>query len=114
MDFEEATQWMPLMPVQQRAEKGGNHRPLSIRPHFCIPADQEVLLPKRRRAPVTLPAEAPLPRVGEVVYLSSTSAWTVSSIVHEWRSPHDLYIEIWLEYAGPARRARRPDFATTQ
>lgn len=82
--------------------------------HLCVPDEQERYLPKRRRAPPTLPPDVPLPRHGEIVYLSSTSAWSVTRVVHEWRSPLDLHIEVWLEYEGPARRRRAPDFMTTQ
>mgnify|MGYP000393730267 CR=1 FL=1 len=82
--------------------------------HLCVPEDQERHLPKRRRAPHCLPLTAPLPRQGEVLYLSSSSAWQVNLVVHEWRSPQDLRIEIWLEWIGSARHARPPGFEVTQ
>lgn len=82
--------------------------------HLCVSDDQERHLPKRRRAPRFLPLTAPLPRVGEVVYLSSSSAWQVDMVVHEWRSPADLRIELWLAWIGNARHARPPGFEVTQ
>lgn len=82
--------------------------------HMCVADDQERHLPKRRRAPRFLPLMAPLPRVGEVIYLSSSSAWQVDQIVHEWRSPQDLRIELWLVWIGNARHARPPGFEVTQ
>jgi hypothetical protein len=82
--------------------------------HLCVPDDEEQHLPKRRRAPRYLPAGAPLPRKGEVLYLSSTSAWAVELVIHEWRSPLDLHIEVWLTHLGNARHRRASGFALTQ
>lgn len=82
--------------------------------HLCVPDDQERYLPKRRRAPQYLPPNAPLPRKGEVIYLSSTSAWGVNLVIHEWRSPVELRVEIWLEHIGAARFGRPSGFALTQ
>jgi len=82
--------------------------------HLCIPEDQMVHAPKRRRAPHTLPEGAPLPRVGDFIYLASTSAWVVRRVVHDWRSPCELKIEVWLDWMGNARYARHVDFALTQ
>jgi hypothetical protein len=99
----------------EREPRGSQpERDLHIKVHFCIPDDQSPHMPKRRRAPVNLPAQAPLPRVGEFVYLSSTSGWVVTHLVHEWRSAHDLRIEIWLDHVGGARDARHPHFQMTQ
>ena len=86
----------------------------NVRVHLCIPDDQERHLPKRRRAPQFVPPDVPMPRVGEVIYLSSTSAWMVSRLIHEWTSAVDLRIEIWLEWVGSARHSRPPGFAMTQ
>jgi hypothetical protein len=80
---------------------------LTVSRHFCIPDDQERFLPGRRRAPRHLPPDAPMPRVGEIVYLSSSSAWLVVSVIHEWRNLRELRVEIWLEHVGAAR-LRRP------
>ena len=88
--------------------------PTNISIHLCIPDDQERHLPKRRRAPHFLPLDAPLPATGDVIYLSSTSAWVVRMRIHEWRSPQDLRIELWLEWVGSARHARVAGFAITQ
>lgn len=82
--------------------------------HLCVPEDQEAHLPQRRRTPQFLPLNAPLPRKGDVIYLSSTSAWGVELVIHEWRSPDDLRIEVWLAYVGCARCGRRPGFELTQ
>jgi hypothetical protein len=85
-----------------------------IQIHLCVPDDQERHLPKRRRAPQYLPAMAPLPRVGEVIYLSSSSAWGVELVIHEWRTPHDLRIEIWITHVGSSRHTRPTGFSLTQ
>lgn len=82
--------------------------------HLCVQDDEEHLLPKRRRAPRYLPLSAPLPRKGEVIYLSSTSAWGVELVIHEWRSPADLRVEVWLTHVGSARHKRPPGFELTQ
>lgn len=88
--------------------------PTTLQVHLCIPDDQEQHLPKRRRAPRFLPPDVPLPRVGEVIYLSSSSAWVVRMLIHEWRSASDLRIELWLEWIGSARHARTAGFSLTQ
>lgn len=82
--------------------------------HLCIPDDQERHLPKRRRAPQYVPNDVPLPRVGEVIYLSSSSAWVVRTLIHEWRSSVDLRIELWLEWIGSARQERPAGSSITQ
>lgn len=87
---------------------------LDVTIHLCVQADQEHLLPKRRRAPLLLPVGAPLPRRGEVIYLSSSSAWGVSMVIHEWRAPAVLHIEVWIEHVGNARHARPEGFTLTQ
>lgn len=95
-------------------QEGGLAGGPSITIHFCIPNDQEAHLPKRRRAPHCMPPTVPLPRQGEVVYLSSSSAWGVTMVIHEWRSPSDLRIEVWLEHVGSSRHARPTGFTLTQ
>lgn len=82
--------------------------------HLCIPDDQTRHLPKRRRAPAYLPTNVPLPRVGEVLYLSSSSAWAVAMVIHDWQAPNRLRIEVWLEHVSASRHARPTGFALTQ
>lgn len=81
---------------------------------YCIHHEHASRTPSRRRWPRFLPIGAPLPRRGEYVYLTSTSAWRVENVIHEWRGPHRLHIEVWLDYAGPAHHERTPDFELTQ
>lgn len=81
---------------------------------LCVPADQERHLPRRSRAPQFLPATAPLPRQGEVIYLSSTSAWGVELVIHEWLSPRDLHVEVWITHVDSARHRRPTGFSLTQ
>ena len=73
-----------------------------------------VQLPRRRRAPLFLPMTAPLPRIGEVIYLTSTSAWGVRLVVHEWLAPDDLHVIVWVEHVGATHHAGRAGFAVTQ
>lgn len=87
---------------------------LQVEIELCVPDDQERHLPERRRAPQYLPLSAPLPRQGEVIYLSSSSAWGVELVVHEWRSPVDLRIEVWITHVGTSRQRRQPGFELTQ
>lgn len=82
--------------------------------HLCVPADQEKYLPRRRRTPQFLPAAAPLPRQGEVLYLSSSSAWGVELVIHEWLSPVDLRVEVWITHVGSSRQRRPTGFQLTQ
>lgn len=87
---------------------------VTVRAHFCVPDEQETMLPRRRRAPRFLPGNAPLPRVDELVYLSSTSVWRVVRLVHEWRSIHELRIQVWIEYEGSGHHVGPRDFMRTQ
>ena len=97
-----------------RVPRATRRKPTAVQVHLCVPDDQEVHLPRRRRAPQFLPKTAPLPRIGEIVYLSSTSAWAVITVIHEWQSPHELRIEVWLEHVGSARMHRPTGFSLTQ
>jgi hypothetical protein len=96
------------------APKGETNLAPKITIHLCVPDDQERHLPARRRAPRYLPPTAPLPRQGEVIYLSSSSAWGVTMVIHEWRAPDELHIEVWLEHVGSSRHARPTGFTLTQ
>jgi len=101
------------MPANHTQPPGNSDR-VKVRTVFCVPEDQEKFLPKRRRAPAHLPVNAPLPRQGEVVYLSSSSAWAVSMVIHQWHAPTDLCIEVWLVHVATSRDSRPPGFALTQ
>ena len=81
---------------------------------FCVPEDQLHFLPKRIKAPDVLPLDVPIPRHGEVIYLSPSSAWVVQTVIHEWLSPDTLRIEVWLDHVSSSRRARPTGFALTQ
>lgn len=84
-----------------------------IEARYRVPDDQQRHLPKRQRAPTLLPLEV-LPKVGDVVYLSSTSAWGVELVVHEWLSPFDLSIQVWITHVGPSHARRITGFGVTQ
>lgn len=73
---------------------------------YCFPDDQLPHVPENNRAPTQIPLSAPVPRTGDVVYLSSTSAWIVTTVIHEWRSPTDLIIEVWMDHLGGSRSSR--------
>ena len=102
------------MPNTTLATPARPDTPVTVTVHLCVPDDQAAHVPKRRRAPDVLPTGVPLPRVGELIYMSSSSAWVVHRIVHEWRSTVDLRIEVWLDWLGSARAARHADFSVTQ
>lgn len=86
----------------------------AVEVRYCIPDADKEHLPRRRRHPEIIPPGAPLPRQGDVIYLSSSSAWGVSAIIYEWRSPRDLLVQLWLEHLGNSRAARAPGFTLTQ
>jgi hypothetical protein len=88
--------------------------PPKIEMHICIPDDQAKYLPKRRRAPALLPSAAPLPRQGEVIYLSPSSAWGVAMVVHDWKSADHLRVEIWLTHVTTNGHTRPSGFSLTQ
>lgn len=96
----------PAQPMNKRT-------PPQVHVVFTIPDDQAQFAPKRRRAP-QLMEDIPLPRVGEKVHLSSTSSWSVTDVVHEWRSPIHLVVQVWLNYLGGAHDVRHPSFDLTQ
>lgn len=94
-----AVKHLPVpVPVQQA----------KVEVELCVPDDQLSFLPEHRAAPFMLPANVPVPHKGEVIYISSTSAWGVMMVIHEWRSPLDLRIEVWIEWVGSVRQ-ERPD-----
>ena len=80
---------------------------------LCVPDDQVPHLPslvgtvyaRTSSAGTSLdwPAGAELPKVGEVVYLSSTSAWGVTMVIHERRPGGAIAVQVWLEYVSSAR-----------
>ena len=88
------------------------HTTVSV--HLCVPADQTRHLPRKRRAPDILPSDAPLPKQGDVLYLSATSAWGVQMVVHQWVNERTLRIEVWLQHVSSARDARPTGFMLTQ
>ena len=53
--------------------------PPAARLFFGVPVDEPLrrYLPRRLRAPTVLPTNAPIPRIGERVHLTSISAWDV-------------------------------------
>jgi hypothetical protein len=78
---------------------------------LCVTEDQARYLPRRHAK--MWPNGAPLPRQGEVLYLSSSSAWGVTMVVHELRG-HEVVTEVWLEHVGSSRQMRPTGFALTQ
>ena len=85
----------------------------TVEVHLCIPEDQAKYLPRRRRVPRLWPGSAPLPRQGEVIYLSNTSAWGVSMVLHEWKTETLLRIELWLAHVKTSHN-RPSGFSLTQ
>jgi len=79
-----------------------------VETQLCIMGGEEHHVPDCGKALLArpLPAGAPVPHRGDVVYLTSTSAWGVSLVVHEWLAGGRLRIEVWLEYVGAGRETR--------
>lgn len=100
----------PLAPQMQQPQIAP---PVRVEARYMVPEDQQRLLPRRSRAPQTLPTHA-VPHAGTVVYLSGDSAWVVELVVHEWLSPIDLSVEVWITHVGSLRHARPPGFKLTQ
>lgn len=55
------------------------------------------------------PEGAALPRIGEVIYFTSTSAWGVAMLIHELLPGGRLRVEVWLEHVNAARHYRDPE-----
>lgn len=89
-------------------------QPTQVTVHLCVPEDQKRYLPRRRLAPHMLPLDAPLPKQGDVLYLSTTSAWGVQMVVHQWVDVHTVRIEVWLQHVHSSRDARPTGFMLTQ
>lgn len=75
---------------------------------LCIPEDQYVHLSHGQAVP-SWPEGVPVPRMGEVVYLSSTSAWAVAMVIYELLPGGHMRTEIWLEHVHAARHQRSPE-----
>src|SRR5437868_2551569 len=103
--------WRYLQEVERMVEGRASRKP-QVHVVYVIPEDQQPLAPKRRRAPAVM-EDVPLPRVGEKVHLSSTSSWSVTDVVHEWRSPIHLVVQVFLSYLGGAHDTREPGFELT-
>ena len=78
----------------------------SVQVELCVRPDLVPHLPDYRAAPTMLPLNAPVPRIGEIIYLSSTSAWMVYMVIHEYLSANELHIEVWIDWVGAARHMR--------
>ena len=55
----------------------------------------------------TWPAGVPVPQSGQVIYLTSTSAWAVGIVIHEFVRG-SVRTEVHLEWIGAARLLRDP------
>lgn len=51
--------------------------------HLCISEEQLMHFPSGQAMP-TWPAGVPVPQSGQVIYLTSTSAWAVGIVIHEF------------------------------
>lgn len=81
---------------------------------LCVPDDQQGHLPEDRTAAQLLPPGAPIPRVGEVISLSSAGLWVVQLVIHEWQTPTSLRVEVWLEWVGSSPGKRHQAAPVTQ
>lgn len=83
------------------------------RVRYCVPDDQMTLLPRSAALPTHLTGQAPLPRVGDVVYLAPRSAWGVQLVVFDWSARDSVTIEVWLQHIDITAR-RGGQFPVTQ
>lgn len=90
------------------------HSPIQVEVAICVPDDQTRYAPRRPLAPKFLPPNAPLPRKGEVIYMASESPWVVSLVIHQWRNPWFVRVEVWIEFMGNGRFGRPSGFSLTQ
>jgi hypothetical protein len=75
----------------------------------------EAAQPLPRRGPRFLPPAAPVPQQGDLVYLTSTSAWRVRMLVHEWLALDTLHVHVIVEHVGATHHGNRASFpAATQ
>ena len=81
--------------------------------HLCFPDDQIKYLPEGQVIP-KWPAGVPAPRMGEVIYVTSTSAWAVSLVIHEIINGGGMRVEVWLEWVGPVHHRRDAECNFTQ
>ena len=82
--------------------------------HLCFPDDQIEYLPQGQALP-KWPAGVPAPRKGEVIYVTSTSAWAVSLVIHEIiYGGGGVRVEVWLEWVGTAHHRRDAECNLTQ
>lgn len=82
-------------------------QPVNVEVSLCVPENQRQHLPHHCVAPTNLHPSVPLPRQGEVVYLSPNSAWGVQLVVHEWKAPTSLRVEVWLEHVASGNQSSR-------
>lgn len=97
---------------RQQASQRRSSRVLPCKPNcavrLCISEDQHAHLSHGQVLP-SWPAGAPLPRMGEVIYLTSTSAWGVAMVIHELLPGGHMRVEVWLEHVHAARHQRSPE-----
>jgi hypothetical protein len=81
---------------------------------LCIPEDQRMHLPPHTRVPEKMPYGVAIPRRHDVVYLTSSSAWVVSCVVHELlEGGRTVQVQVWLEHLGVSRYHRQKPFDST-
>lgn len=68
-------------------------------------------LPKRARR--FLPPGAPVPSRGDILYLTSTSAWRVHQVIHEWLGPSLLHVHLVCAHEGGTHYGDRANFSLT-
>ena len=92
--------------VAAHAARGSVKAVATSNVHLCISDEQLMHFPSGQAMP-TWPAGAPLPHAGEVIYLTSTSAWAVRIVIHEFMRG-SVRTEVHLEWIGAARHLRDP------
>jgi hypothetical protein len=86
----------------------------TVQIQLCVPTDQEQFLPPQCTLPLHLPAHAPVPRHGDVIYLDHTSAWGVAMVIHQWMTPSRPRIKVVLEHMPTALLLNTRGFTPTQ
>lgn len=109
----EKTKQAPVR-TKARSPRSAPRRAQGAAVHLCFPDDQLAHFPEGKSDVPRWPLGVPAPRQGEVIYLTSASAWAVSLVIHELVFGGGVRTEIWLEWIGASRHRREAECTFVQ